>query len=67
MGGVQILVANRLSAGYKNVKIFISSLCIFDGNYLKSFVGFIKADNRLLKAIREKDWLSFALVYNTPK
>ncbi|WP_422613697.1 N-acetylmuramidase domain-containing protein [Aeromonas popoffii] len=34
---------------------------------IRRFFIFIKADNRLLKAIRAKDWLAFALVYNGPR
>lgn len=66
-GKFQILGSNHLSAGYKNVNEFVISLSISEKNHLKAFVSFIKADNRLLKAIRAKDWLAFALVYNGPR
>ncbi|MCF5893196.1 N-acetylmuramidase domain-containing protein [Aeromonas veronii] len=66
-GKFQILGSNHLSSGYKNVNEFVSSLSSSEKNHLKAFVNFIKADNRLLKAIRAKDWLAFALVYNGPR
>ena len=66
-GKFQILGSNHLSAGYKDVNEFVSSLSVSEKNHLKAFVDFIKADNRLLKAIRAKDWLAFALVYNGPR
>ncbi|UCA10823.1 N-acetylmuramidase domain-containing protein [Aeromonas enteropelogenes] len=66
-GKFQILGSNHLSAGYKDVNEFVSSLSVSEKNHLKAFVNFIKADNRLLKAIRAKDWLAFALVYNGPR
>ncbi|WP_429127079.1 N-acetylmuramidase family protein [Aeromonas media] len=66
-GKFQILGSNHLSTGYKDVNEFVSSLSVSEKNHLKAFVDFIKADNRLLKAIRAKDWLAFALVYNGPR
>ncbi|MGY3856348.1 N-acetylmuramidase domain-containing protein [Aeromonas intestinalis] len=66
-GKFQILGSNHLSAGYKDVREFVGSLSVSEKNHLKAFVNFIKADNRLLKAIRAKDWLAFALVYNGPR
>ncbi|WP_404835145.1 N-acetylmuramidase domain-containing protein [Aeromonas media] len=66
-GKFQILGSNHLSAGYKDVNEFVNSLSVSEKNHLKAFVNFIKADNRLLKAIRAKDWLAFALVYNGPR
>ncbi|MNS14835.1 hypothetical protein D3C72_464600 [compost metagenome] len=66
-GKFQILGSNHLSAGYKDVNEFVSSLSVSEKNHLKAFVDFIKADNKLLKAIRAKDWLAFALVYNGPR
>ncbi|MFC5708023.1 N-acetylmuramidase domain-containing protein [Aeromonas eucrenophila] len=66
-GKFQILGSNHLNAGYKDVKEFVSALSVSEKNHLKAFVNFIKADNRLLKAIRAKDWLAFALVYNGPR
>lgn len=66
-GKFQILGSNHLSAGYKDVNEFVNALSISEKNHLKAFVKFIKEDKKLLKAIREKDWLSFALVYNGPK
>ncbi|MBZ6072446.1 N-acetylmuramidase family protein [Aeromonas schubertii] len=65
-GKFQILGSNHLNAGYKDVHEFVSSLSVSEKNHLKAFVNFIKADDRLLKAIRAKDWLAFALVYNGP-
>ncbi|EOE0522497.1 N-acetylmuramidase domain-containing protein [Providencia stuartii] len=35
-------------------------------NQLNAFVNFIKSNNKLLKSIREKDWLTFAKTYNGP-
>lgn len=66
-GKFQILGSNHLSAGYKDVNEFVSSLSVSEKNHLKAFVNFIKVDNRLLKTIRAKDWLAFALMYNGPR
>lgn len=41
-GKFQILGSNHLSAGYKDVNEFVSSLSVSEKNHLKAFVNFIK-------------------------
>ncbi|PJG59633.1 hypothetical protein CUC53_06250 [Aeromonas cavernicola] len=66
-GKFQILGSNHRASGYSDVHSFVKSLSFSEKEHLKSFVNFIKADSKLLSAIRNKDWLKFALIYNGPK
>lgn len=65
-GKFQIMGKNHARAGYPTVEDFVKDISASEKNHLKAFVEFIKADRRLLTAIREKDWLQFALIYNGP-
>lgn len=65
-GRFQIMGRNHVSAGYSTVEDFVRDISVSEKNHLKAFVNFIKADRRLLTAIRERDWLQFALAYNGP-
>lgn len=57
---------NYAAAGYSTVEEFVRDLSVSEKNHLKAFVGFIKSDSRLARAIVAKDWLSFARAYNGP-
>jgi hypothetical protein len=65
-GKFQILGQNFQRAGFKTLQEFINATYHSEQQQLKAFVGFIKADKRLLKAIRNLDWQVFASVYNGP-
>lgn len=52
--------------GFKNVDEMVNHYNDSERNQLMSFCDFVKYDPRLTKAIREKDWLSFARIYNGP-
>lgn len=66
-GKFQILASNFKEAGYTSPEEFVKSISESEKNQLSAFVNFIKSDSVLLKAIRNKDWLSFARRYNGPK
>lgn len=65
-GGFQILGMNHLAAGYRTVDQFVRAMCQSAVLQKDAFVSFIKADSRLLRGIREKDWALFARYYNGP-
>lgn len=65
-GKFQILGQNFQQAGFETLQEFINAMYHSEQQQLKAFVGFIKADKRLLKAIRNTDWQLFASVYNGP-
>lgn len=63
-GKFQIMGFNYASCGYKTLQAFINDMYANEGGQLNAFVGFIKADPNLLRAIRAKNWAAFALGYN---
>lgn len=65
-GKFQILGQNFQQAGFKTLQEFINAMYHSEQQQLHAFVQFIKADRRLLKAIRNGDWQLFASVYNGP-
>ncbi|WP_229001677.1 N-acetylmuramidase family protein [Photorhabdus aegyptia] len=66
-GKFQILGSNYTAAGYDSVNAFVLDISLSEKNHLKAFVNFIHSNNKLLNAIRTKDWLSFARIYNGPR
>lgn len=66
-GRFQIMGANHKLCNYETVEEFVYDLSLSENNHLRCFVEFIKSNNQLHKAIKEKDWLTFALKYNGPK
>lgn len=65
-GRYQIMGFHWQTLGYKDVQEFVDLQEKNEGEQLKAFVKFIQADTRLLRAIRDKDWTTFARVYNGP-
>lgn len=63
-GKFQILASNYQAAGYSSPEEFIISISESEKNHLAAFINFIKSNPVLLRAIRDKDWLNFALCYN---
>jgi len=63
-GKFQIMGFNHSPAGYATVYIMVEAMKRSEQDHFEAFVKFVKADDRLLRAIRQKDWATFALVYN---
>lgn len=64
-GKFQILGENHVAAGFPaSVEDYVRAVCASEKEQLRSFVNFLKADARLLKALRAKNWADFAKVYN---
>jgi type VI secretion system secreted protein VgrG len=66
-GRFQIMGANHKLCNYETVEEFVYDLSLSENNHLRCFVEFIKNNHQLHKAIKEKDWLTFALKYNGPQ
>ncbi|WP_232001962.1 N-acetylmuramidase domain-containing protein [Shimwellia blattae] len=62
-----MLASNYKAAGYSSPEEFVRSISKSEKNQLAAFVNFINSDPVLLKAIRNKDWLAFALRFNGPR
>jgi hypothetical protein len=63
-GAFQIMGAHYDSLGFDTVKQFVVEMQRSEVAQLGIFVKFILADPQLLKAIRAKDWATFAAAYN---
>lgn len=64
-GAMQIMAYHWKALGYPSVQAFVNDMYTEQGQ-LNAFVKFIKADRRLVKALQEKDWITFARIYNGP-
>ena len=64
-GAFQIMGYHWKTTGYPSLQAFINEQYTAAGQ-LETFVRFILADTRLARAIRAKDWKTFAYVYNGP-
>lgn len=64
-GAFQIMGYHWKTLGYPTLQGFINDQYTAAGQ-LETFVRFILADPRLLKALRGKDWATFARIYNGP-
>uniref|UniRef100_A0AAU8KWX4 Endolysin n=1 Tax=Serratia phage Kevin TaxID=3161161 RepID=A0AAU8KWX4_9CAUD len=67
-GLFQIMGFNGVKVcGYPSAKAFYQDMLTGgEGAHLRAFVQFIKADNNLLTALRNKNWAAFARWYNGP-
>ena len=57
---------NYATLGYSSVQKFVNDMYGSEATQLEGFVRFIKADPRLVKALRNLDWATFARIYNGP-
>jgi hypothetical protein len=64
-GAFQILGSNHAAAGFPDVEAFCRAMCQTEGDHLKAFVAFVRA-NKLDDELRRHDWAAFARGYNGP-
>lgn len=65
-GLFQILGTNYERAGYSSIQRFVNAAYRSADDHLRMLVNFIRRDERLVDAIRGKQWPDFARVYNGP-
>lgn len=65
-GAFQILGENHVQAGHATLASFIDAMVRDVKAQLDAFVSFCGNDRRLKKALQEKDWTTFARIYNGP-
>lgn len=63
-GAYQIMGFHWRTLGYPSVQHMVGEMEKGEPQHLEAFVRFIKADDRLHRAIQQKAWLDFALIYN---
>ena len=66
-GAYQIMGFHWESLGYDSAQHYVAEMMKGERQHLEAFVRFNLNDSVLLKAIREKDFLTYALRYNGPK
>lgn len=66
-GLFQILGENHVAAGHGTVDAFVTAMMNSQADHLATFVAFVAADANLSRAIRDKDWTTFARRYNGPE
>lgn len=64
-GSFQIMGFHWKALGFNSVQELVNKAYTEEGQ-LDLFVRFVKADKRLIKALREKDWTTFARIFNGP-
>jgi hypothetical protein len=65
-GLFQIMGYHWERLGYQDIDSFVRAMAINEGNQLASFCAFIHTDANLHQALHEKDWATFAKIYNGP-
>ena len=64
-GAMQLMGFHWSTLGYESVQAFVNDMYTEQGQ-LNAFIKFIKSDKRLVKALKEKDWTTFARIFNGP-
>jgi hypothetical protein len=65
-GLFQILGTNHVAAGYPSLQRFVTAMYRSVDDHLRALVMFLRHDERLVDALRAKDWPAFARIYNGP-
>lgn len=65
-GLFQILGENYEQAGHATLQSFVNAMYRSADDHLAAFISLIQADGRLVKAIRARDFGTFARIYNGP-
>ena len=64
-GAYQIMGYHWSTCGYPSIQAFVNAMQTAPGQ-LDAFVRFVKADRRLVQALKAQDWATFARIYNGP-
>lgn len=65
-GKFQIMGFNFKAAGFNSVFEFVEAMWKDEGEHLKAFCNFIKANKSMHAALKRLDWVTFARLYNGP-
>lgn len=63
-GLFQIMGFNYKTGGFSDVQTFVEAMKASERNQLNAFTSFILSDSRLLTALRKKDWVTVAVLFN---
>lgn len=65
-GKFQLMGCEWEQNGYKSLQDFINAMFRSERDHLEGFVNFIKRKPKLMPAIQQRDWKTFAYYYNGP-
>lgn len=65
-GQFQIMGYHWKALGYKSATDFMQQMQANESNQFDALIKFIKADAKLLKALKDENWEVFASIYNGP-
>lgn len=65
-GAYQIMGFHWKALGYSSVQDYVQSMYESERRHLEAFVRFVRLDSRLIKAIQNNDFETFARYYNGP-
>lgn len=65
-GTFQIMGFNWKHCGFKSLQAFINAMYAGPSGQMQAFVGYIKGDKALWKALQKRKWTMFAKLYNGP-
>jgi hypothetical protein len=65
-GRFQIMGDNFEAAGFDSAAAFVQAMTTSESAHLNAFVNFVKSNNKMVSALRAKDWAGFARRYNGP-
>jgi len=63
-GMFQVMGFNYKTAGFDSVEAFKKSLEVSEINQLEAFLNFVKNTNGCFEALQNKEWATFARIYN---
>jgi len=66
-GKFQVMGFNCYLCNYSDIFLFVNDNYKSEGKQLEIFCKFIKNNSKLHSALRNKDWKTFAYIYNGPK
>ena len=66
-GTFQILGENHAACGFGSVDAFVESMLQSEAAHLAAFTAFVRADPNLRKALQDRNWTRFAMLYNGPQ
>jgi len=63
-GRFQIMGSNHRASGFKSVFDFVLAMTKSETEHLRAFVNFVSSNRKRSVALQNKDWASFAKMYN---
>jgi hypothetical protein len=66
-GSFQILGENHAACGFATVGAFVDDILRGEAAHLAAFTAFIRSNPNLRKALQDKNWARFAMLYNGPQ